>query len=101
MNFKDFFIKQSGMVGEYKRKHITIFTYDGASDQQIRNSIRNAKVDLTQLFRRNDIKFIQTQQMYNNGINEKQKFELFAERLKKIKEHSILVPMPNPNMHRI
>lgn len=49
--FKDFFIKQSGMDGEYKSKHITIFTYDDASNQQIRNSIRNAQVDLTQLFK--------------------------------------------------
>ena len=31
--FKDFFIKQSGKIGEYKRKHITIFTYDDASNQ--------------------------------------------------------------------
>lgn len=69
--FKDFFIKQSGMDGEYKRKKITVFTYDDNSDMQIRNSIRRAQVDLTQLFRRNDIYFIQTKKIYDNDEVEK------------------------------
>ncbi len=96
--FKDFFIKQSGMAGEYKRKHITIFTYDDASNQQIRNSIRNAQVDLTQLFRRNDINIIQTKQLYANDNIEKQKFETFCKRLKNIKASKTIVTMPN--VHR-
>lgn len=98
--FKDFFIKQSGMDGEYKSKHITIFTYDDESNQQIRNSIRNAQVDLTQLFRRNDIKIIQTKQMYDNDRNELQKFEAFSKRLDDIKASKMIVTMPNPNRHR-
>ena len=93
--FKDFFIKQSGMAGEYKSKHITIFTYDDDSNQQIRNSIRNAQVDLTQLFRRNDIKIIQTKQMYDK--NELQKFESFTKRLNNIKASKTIVSMPNIN----
>ena len=95
--FKDFFIKQSGMAGEYKSKHITIFTYDDDSNQQIRNSIRNAQVDLTQLFRRNDIKIIQTKQMYDNDKNELQKFESFTKRLNNIKASKTIVSMPNIN----
>ena len=94
--FKDFFIKQSGMDGEYKSKHITIFTYDDASNQQIRNSIRNAQVDLTQLFKRNDIKFIQTKLLYENDKNEEQKFESFVSRLKAIQDDIIVMPFPNP-----
>ncbi len=93
--FKEFFIKQSGMTGEYKRKHITIFTYDDASNQQIRNSIRNAQVDLTQLFRRNDINIIQTKQLYDNDSNELQKLELFTKRLKNLNASKVIVAMPN------
>ena len=95
--FKDFFIKQSGMSGEYKSKHITIFTYDDNSNHQICNSIRNAQVDLTQLFRRNDIKIIQTKQMYDNDKNELQKFEAFTKRLNNIKASKTIVSMPNIN----
>lgn len=98
--FKDFFIKQSGMGGEYKSKHITIFTYDDDSNQQIRNSIRNAQVDLTQLFRRNNISIIQTKQMYDDDRNELQKFEVFTKRLNDIKASKMIVTMPNPNRHR-
>lgn len=90
--FKDFFIKQSGKIGEYKRKHITIFTYDDASNQQIRNSIRNAQVDLSQLFRRNDIKFIQTKLLYENDKNEE--LESFVSRLKAIQDGIIVMPFP-------
>ena len=96
--FKDFFIKQSGMAGEYKRKHITIFTYDDASNQQIRNSIRNAQVNVGQLFQRNDINIIQTKQLYANDNIEKQKFEAFCKRLKNIKASKTIVTMPN--IHR-
>lgn len=88
--FKDFFIKQSGMAGEYKSKHITIFTYDDTSNMQIRNSIRNAQVDLTQLFRRNDIKIIQTKQLYNDDKNEKLKFDEFAKRLHALGNNTIV-----------
>lgn len=96
--FKDFFIKQSGMAGEYKRKHITIFTYDDASNQQIRNSIRNAQVDVSQLFQRNDINIIQTKHLYDNDNIEKQKFETFCKRLNNIKASKTIVTMPN--VHR-
>lgn len=97
--FKDFFIKQSGMAGEYKRKHITIFIYDDASNQQIRNSIRNAQVDLTQLFRRNDINIIQTKLLYDNDSNELQKLELFTKRLKNLNASKVIVAMPNRHKH--
>ena len=83
------------MNGEYKSKHITIFTYDDTSNQQIRNSIRNARVDLTQLFQRNDIRFIQTKQMYDNDKNEIQKFETFVNRIENINKGSLVVSYPN------
>ena len=98
--FKDFFIKQSGMNGEYASKHITIFTYDDDSNQQIRNSIRNAQVDLTQLFNKNKIQIIQTKQMYDHDSIELQKFETFTKRLNDIKASKMIVTMPNPNRHR-
>lgn len=62
--------------------------------KQIRNSIRNAQVDLSQLFRRNDIKFIQTKLLYENDKNEEQKFELFVSRLKAIQDEIIVMPFP-------
>ena len=98
--FKDFFIKQSGMDGDYKSKHITIFTYDDASNQQIRNSIRNAQVDLTQLFRRNDIKIIQTKQLYENDKVEMQKFNAFTKQMQDIKDSKVVFPMPNPRTNK-
>lgn len=98
--FKDFFIRQSGMDGEYKRKHITIFTYDDDSNQQIRNSIRNAQVDLTQLFRRNDIEIIQTRQLYDKDRNELSKFENFTKRLDNIVKGKTIMTMPNINRNR-
>lgn len=98
--FKDFFIKQSGMNGEYASKHITIFTYDDDSNQQIRNSIRNAQVDLTQLFRRNDIKIILTKQLYDNDKNEIQKFDSFCNRLKSIKSSHTVVTAPDLSLNQ-
>ena len=95
--FKEFFIRQSGMDEEYKRKHITIFTYDDDSNQQIRNSIRNAQVDLTQLFRRNDIEIIQTKQLYDKDRNELSKFENFTKRLDNIVKGKTIMTMPNIN----
>lgn len=79
--FKDFFIKQSGMDGDYKRKSITIFTFDDDSDIQIRNSIRRAMVDLTQLFRRNSIQFIQTKRLYDYDEVEMDKFNAFIAKM--------------------
>lgn len=80
--FKNFFVKQSGMNGECKRKNITIFTYDENSDMQIRDSIRGAQVDVTQLFHRNDINFIQTKQLYAKDEIEEEKFQAFIERIR-------------------
>lgn len=80
--FKNFFVKQSGMNGECKRKNITIFTYDENSDMQIRDSIRGAQVDVTQLFHRNDINFIQTKQLYAKDEIEEEKFQAFIKRIR-------------------
>lgn len=95
--FEDFFIKQCGMNGEYKSKHITIFTYDEEADYQIRNSIRNAQVPLNQLFLRNDIKIIQTKHLYDSDKNENQKFEAFVKRLETIRKGNPIVSYPNPH----
>lgn len=92
--FRDFFIKQSGMDGEYKRKKITVFTYDDNSDMQIRNSIRRAQVDLTQLFRRNDINFIQTKRLYDKDKVESDKFRVFIETIHNSKDVAFLSPNP-------
>lgn len=52
--FRDFFLKQAGEKGDFKKKRITIFTYDENSDSQIRNSIRKIGINPRQLFNRNE-----------------------------------------------
>ena len=94
--FKNFFVKQSGMNGECKRKNITIFTYDENSDMQIRDSIRGAQVDVTQLFHRNDINFIQTKQLYDEDEIEVGKFKAFIDRIRNSQDRIIVGKRANP-----
>lgn len=58
--FKNFFLKQAGAFGEVTRKYITIFTFDEASDEQIRNNFREAGVNLRDLMQLNNLTFIET-----------------------------------------
>lgn len=58
--FRDFFLKQAGEKGDFKKKRITIFTYDENSDSHIRNSIRKIGINPRQLFNRNELCFIHT-----------------------------------------
>lgn len=74
--FKDFFLKQSQPMEGFKRKTITIFTYDNNADQQIRNNFRNAGISLRELMARNNLTFIETERVYfgddfeNDKLNE-------------------------------
>ena len=60
----------------FKRKTITIFTYDNNADQQIRNNFRNAGISLRELMARNNLTFIETERVYfgddfeNDKLNE-------------------------------
>lgn len=83
--FKDFFIKQSVPSDAFKRKHITIFTYDDDSSLQIKNSIRNAGVNISQLYSRNTLNIIQTKQLYENDENELAKYNAFQNRMKSLR----------------
>ena len=49
---------------------------------QIRDSIRGAQVDVTQLFHRNDINFIQTKQLYAKDEIEEEKFQAFIKKIR-------------------
>lgn len=95
--FKDFFIKQSIPSGDFKRKHITIFTYDDDSSMQIKNSIRNAGVDLSQLFSRNTLNIIQTKQLYENDTNELAKYNAFQNRMKALRSSGMIVTVQRRN----
>lgn len=77
--FKDFFMKQSHPKDDFKRKIITIFTYDDNSDQQIRNNFRNAGISLRELMARNNLTFIETKRVYDGDNYENDKLnELFS-----------------------
>ena len=77
--FKDFFMKQSHPQDDFKRKAISIFTYDDSSDQQIRNNFRNAGISLRELMARNNLIFIETRRVYDGDNYENDKLnELFS-----------------------
>lgn len=95
--FKDFFIKQSIPSDGFKRKHITIFTYDDDSSMQIKNSIRNAGVDLSQLFSRNTLNIIQTKQLYENDTNELAKYNAFQNRMEALRSSGTIITMQRRN----
>ena len=81
--FRDFFLKQTGMVGEAKRKYITIFTYDEASDEQIRNNFREAGVNLRDLMQRNNLTIIETKLLNQGDGTEQGKWNGLMEHLRK------------------
>lgn len=81
--FKDFFMQQASSSEDVKRKYITIFTYDEASDEQIRNNFREAGVNLRDLMQRNNLTFIETKLLNLGDGAEKRKWNELMEHLKK------------------
>lgn len=81
--FKDFFMKQASSSEDIKRKYITIFTYDEASDEQIRNNFREAGVNLRDLMQRNNLTFIETKLLNLGDGAEQRKWNELMEHLKK------------------
>ena len=81
--FKDFFMKQASSSEDVKRKYITIFTYDEASDEQIRNNFREAGVNLRDLMQRNNLTFIETKLLNLGDGAEQRKWNELMEHLKK------------------
>lgn len=92
--FKDFFIKQSQPMEGFKRKTITIFTYDNYADQQIRNNFRNAGIGLRELMARNNLTFVETERVYSGDDFEKDKLN---EIMKHLKEDSLEVEQQAEN----
>ena len=80
--FKDFFMKQASSSEDVKRKYITIFTYDEASDEQIRNNFREAGVNLRDLMQRNNLTFIETKLLNLGDGAEQRKWNELMEHLK-------------------
>lgn len=83
--FRDFFLKQAGEKGDFKKKRITIFTYDENSDSQIRNSIRKIGINPRQLFNRNELCFIHTKLLSDGDNLERNRYNDF---IKYLNEHS-------------
>lgn len=83
--FRDFFLKQPGEKGDFKKKRITIFTYDENSDSQIRNSIRKIGINPRQLFNRNELCFIHTKLLSDGDNLERNRYNDF---IKHLNEHS-------------
>ena len=79
--FKDFFLKQSHTAADFKKKHITIFTYDDGSDRQIRDNFRAAGINPRDLMQRNKVIFIQTSKLVKDDRYEQEKYKSFKEHL--------------------
>ena len=79
--FKDFFKKQSQPSKEFTRKKITIFTYDLASEEKIRDNFREEGISLRELMSRNDLTFIETKLLNEGDEHEESKFDRFLTHL--------------------
>lgn len=79
--FRDFFLKQAGEKGDFKKKRITIFTYDENSDSHIRNSIRKIGINPRQLFNRNELCFIHTKLLSDGDCLEQNRYNDFIKHL--------------------
>lgn len=79
--FREFFLKQAGEKGDFKKKRITIFTYDENSDSQIRNSIRKIGINPRQLFNRNELCFIHTKLLSDGDNLEQNRYDDFIKHL--------------------
>lgn len=80
--FKDFFMKQANPSEGFKRKYITVFTYDGDSDQAIRNNFREAGINLRELMQRNNMSFIETKLLNVGDSYEQRKWNELYKHLK-------------------
>lgn len=79
--FNDFFLKQSQPSVGIKRKRITIFTYDGESEENIRQNFREKGINLRDLFSRNDLTIIETKLLDEGDEHEEEKFDMFLSHL--------------------
>ena len=81
--FKDFFMKQSQLSEGTIRKRITIFTYDGESEENIRHNFRVEGINPRDLFSRNDLAIIETKLLDEGDEHEEDKFNMFLSHLLK------------------
>ena len=88
--FKEFFSKQAGMKGEFKKKRITIFTYDENSDTSIRNSMRKIGINPHHLFNKNDLSFIHTAYLKSGNKQDQKAFDAFLKHLNEDSESAYL-----------
>ena len=79
--FKDFFTKQSLPSEGRNRKKITIFTYDGESEECIRHNFREEGINPRELMSRNDLVIIETKLLDEGDEHEEEKFDLFLTHL--------------------
>ena len=86
--FKDFFMKQSQPSKGRKRKRMTIFTYDGESEENIRHNFREEGINPRDLFSRNDLSIIETKLLDEGDEHEEEKFDIFLSHLEEDSKHS-------------
>ena len=79
--FRDFFMKQSQPSMNFKRKRLTIFTYDSNSEEKIRNNFREEGINPRDLMARNDLVIIETKLLEEGDEYEEDKFDLFLTHL--------------------
>lgn len=86
--FKDFFTKQSMPSEGGNRKRITIFTYDGESEECIRHNFREEGINPRDLMSRNDLVFIETKLLDEGDEHEEEKFDMFLTHLEEDSKRS-------------
>lgn len=79
--FKDFFVKQSQSSQNFKRKRITIFTYDNESEEKIRDNFREEGINTRDLMSRNELTIIETKLLNEGDEHEEKKFDTFLSHL--------------------
>ena len=79
--FKDFFVKQSQSSQNFKRKIITIFTYDNESEEKIRDNFREEGINTRDLMSRNELTIIETKLLNEGDEHEEKKFGTFLSHL--------------------
>lgn len=86
--FKDFFTKQSQPSESKNRKKITIFTYDGESEECIRHNFREEGINPRDLMSRNDLVIIETKLLEEGDEHEEEKFDMFLTHLEEDSKHA-------------
>ena len=81
--FRDFFMRQAHQTTDFRRKNISIITYDDDSLQQRKDNLRDAGINPRDLMQRNNIWTIETKRIYDGDEYDKKVLNDLFDHLKK------------------